>query len=1043
MVTNVTEQKRKDAAARDQARALQKRVKELKCLIDISQIVDRDLPMDETLQQIVNLLPEAWQYPAATGARLVVGENEYSTPNYQPSPWMLLCPISIKDQEEGRIEISYRGEEPPNGAAPFLKEERSLLDEVAGRIRRIVEHALAEQAEEDHRAIVDGLKDIAAAISSTLDLDEVLDRILSNIGRVVPHDAATILFIDGDRACVAKSRGFDRWNAQEAVQSMTMNVSQFESLRRMAQTGQPIAIWDISNLGLLPGTLDPVHVQAAVAAPIIADGQTIGFIVLSSATPGFFISTHAERLRAFADQAGVAIRNARLLLHAREREAELELLREAAVELLASSNLQHSLWVLADTAAAWLPLRHVWVHLYDDAQQRLSPGVTRPSDEGSDNAPVPEALATYVAQNRDILVITNPAEHPITAEVVRETGNDCQLISLPLTRGKHVIGVFTAGFEPSTGITDNTLRFLMLLAAQASAAIDTMSLRTETEERSRRLAALNQLTRVGTGTVDLHQLLKNLADETASIIDADHSFITLWDAANQQMIPAAASGALHDLFRQDGIPPGQTTLTQMVLEQGKPIVIQLNRDFPNAPDSLKRFRMRYPAQSILALPLKAGEQNIGALLVTFEHSHEFSPAEIEWVSQAAELVALAIARAQAYAEMEQRVEERTARLRESNQAEREQRTLAEALRDMAAILNSTLDVDDVLNQILANVGRVVPHDSANIMLVENSIASLARARGYEERGALDALLAIYFPANSMFQMRSLIQAGEPVVIPDTHVNPDWKRVPESNYVRSYIGSPIWMDGEVTGFLNLDSATPDFFNLQHVERLQAFANQAAVAIKNARLYDQAKRLAVLEERQRLARDLHDAVSQTLWSASLIADVLPTLWEQDPDEGRRNLEALRELTRTARDEMRALLLELRPGAVSQTALRDLLSQLVKTMGSRTAADIHLSIQGDTALPADVQIATYRIAQEALNNVVKHASATRVEVRVEMAPGYVRMWIEDDGQGFDLAGARAGHLGLGIMRERAEAVGAVFQLTSRAGGGTEISLQWTETH
>ena len=156
-----------------------------------------------------------------------------------------------------------------------------------------------------------------------------------------------------------------------------------------------------------------------------------------------------------------------------------------------------------------------------------------------------------------------------------------------------------------------------------------------------------------------------------------------------------------------------------------------------------------------------------------------------------------------------------------------------------------------------------------------------------------------------------------------------------------------------------------------------ANLAALAIENAQLYERAQELAVVEERQRLARDLHDAVTQTLFSASLIAEVLPALWESDQHEGRELLKKLWQLSRGALAEMRALLLELRPAALVESRLDDLLRQLGEAFTGRTDVPVKVTVEGECRLPADVHIALYRIAQEALNNVAKHAQASQVNV------------------------------------------------------------------
>lgn len=198
-------------------------------------------------------------------------------------------------------------------------------------------------------------------------------------------------------------------------------------------------------------------------------------------------------------------------------------------------------------------------------------------------------------------------------------------------------------------------------------------------------------------------------------------------------------------------------------------------------------------------------------------------------------------------------------------------------------------------------------------------------------------------------------------------------------------------------------------------------------------------AVVAERNRLARDLHDAVTQTLFSASLIAEVIPQLWDMNPDEARKRLNELRELTRGALAEMRTLLLELRPSALTDSALPDLLRQLTEAIIGRARLPIHLTVEGYCALPPEVQVALYRIAQEALNNTVKYARANQVGVNLRLREDMVRFSVIDDGVGFDLAAIPPNHLGLHIMRERAEAIGAKLNIYSEPGEGTQVTVLW----
>ncbi|MCS6848226.1 MAG: PAS domain S-box protein [Anaerolineae bacterium] len=207
---------------------------------------------------------------------------------------------------------------------------------------------------------------------------------------------------------------------------------------------------------------------------------------------------------------------------------------------------------------------------------------------------------------------------------------------------------------------------------------------------------------------------------------------------------------------------------------------------------------------------------------------------------------------------------------------------------------------------------------------------------------------------------------------------------------------------------------------------------------------AQQAAVAAERSRLARDLHDAVTQTLFSVSVIADVLPRIWERNPEEGRRRLNELRQLSRGALAEMRTLLLELRPSALMEANLGDLLRQLAASINSRSGVEVDVQIEGNAELSPDVKVSLYRIAQEALNNVAKHSNATHARVVLSMGPGNgksngrVQLLIADDGCGFDTKISKPTHIGLDIMNERAAAIGARLTIQSEIGAGTTVQVE-----
>jgi PAS domain S-box-containing protein len=200
-------------------------------------------------------------------------------------------------------------------------------------------------------------------------------------------------------------------------------------------------------------------------------------------------------------------------------------------------------------------------------------------------------------------------------------------------------------------------------------------------------------------------------------------------------------------------------------------------------------------------------------------------------------------------------------------------------------------------------------------------------------------------------------------------------------------------------------------------------------------------AITAERTRLARDLHDAVTQTLFSASLIAEVLPEIWDMDEAEARKSTEELRQLTRGALAEMRTLLLELRPAALTQARFPDLVKQLSEAVIGRARLPVHLDVTGEYEMPPDVKVAFYRIAQESLNNIMKYARASQVKIQLRLECCNVHMEIRDNGIGFDPSAIRPTSLGMRIMRERAEAIHACLNISSSPGQGSTVSLNWNE--
>lgn len=405
--------------------------------------------------------------------------------------------------------------------------------------------------------------------------------------------------------------------------------------------------------------------------------------------------------------------------------------------------------------------------------------------------------------------------------------------------------------------------------------------------------------------------------------------------------------------------------------------------------------------------------------------------------------------------LEDLVRERTAQIVHSASEIERRRQVAESLRDILTILNSNMPLKECLDRITQQAIRLMDARAAVIFRCgENSLpVVVAYNIAYvspETDPHTETMPVIFTPewiskpvlAGEMLIVQDItaFATAQPTLIANLadFTAKDW----QSNLLNEYkalLAVPLILNDEVDGGLLLAYKQPKLFSEEDQQTARSFADHAALAIANAMLRSQAEELAVSAERSRLARDLHDAVTQTLFATSLIADILPRLWERNPDAGKIKLVEIRELTRGALAEMRTLLMELRPTALDDVPLPDLLQQLGEALTGRARVPVELDLDRNITLPPNVKIGFYRIAQEALNNISKHARASHVNIQLKRVNGYIEMGIGDDGIGFDLAKNQPDHFGLEIMKERAQTVGAQIHIESIINKGTQVKIWW----
>jgi signal transduction histidine kinase len=257
------------------------------------------------------------------------------------------------------------------------------------------------------------------------------------------------------------------------------------------------------------------------------------------------------------------------------------------------------------------------------------------------------------------------------------------------------------------------------------------------------------------------------------------------------------------------------------------------------------------------------------------------------------------------------------------------------------------------------------------------------------------------------------------------------------YVASWMGVPLLARDRIVGMLSLEHSEADHYTDYHAELALAFASQVAVAIDNARLYERSQRLAVVEERQRIARELHDSVSQALYGIGLGARTARAHLDRDPSGAVEPVEYVLSLAEAALAEMRALIFELRPDALEREGLVSALHQRAASLHSRYDLQVEADLGEEPRLPIEAKEALYRVAQEALNNVIKHARASHVAVRMNVEGPHIVLSVEDDGVGFRTLAEYPGHIGLHTMRERIEEIGGQLTIESVLGQGTRLEV------
>jgi len=341
--------------------------------------------------------------------------------------------------------------------------------------------------------------------------------------------------------------------------------------------------------------------------------------------------------------------------------------------------------------------------------------------------------------------------------------------------------------------------------------------------RQRTLNMLNEVVHTALQVTDMQTMSDSLAKRLSEMLNADGCFLSAWDDVKHKATPFAGFGQYRDVYLSVQPEENEITITGSVIMAGHTIVIE---DLKNTPYVSQRIIDMFPYRSVMAIPLIAGQKRLGSIMLAYKQPRRFQPEEISIGEQAASLIALALEKFKAVEAASKRAEE------------------SETLRRAGAVVAETLRSNEAINRILEQLSYVLPYDSASVQLLRENEIEIVGGRGWDEE-SMKKVMGMRFPVPGDNPNTIVIQTGQPYILNEArNRHEEFKRNPHS-HIRSWLGVPLIVREQIIGLLAIDSIEPDHFRDDDLKMAVAFADQVAIALENARLFEEAQNMALTD------------------------------------------------------------------------------------------------------------------------------------------------------------------------------------------------------
>lgn len=611
--------------------------------------------------------------------------------------------------------------------------------------------------------------------------------------------------------------------------------------------------------------------------------------------------------------------------------------------------------------------------------------------------------------------------------------------------GRHV-GVLLCTDADGGGEAELTDEQVANACEKLALAVHTSYLKRQSERRLRQLQLISQVNQRITPLITGGRKLQSVVKTVRDAFDFYHASILLFDSQKGHLKTQVAAGeAASDLTAQDMtfLAEGRG-LTSWVVQNGEPVLVNdVTREdryqhLPHLPNT----------RSEAVVPIKVGDQTIGVLDVQSDRRNAFDFVDLLALQIVANQVAEAL-------ENDRLLEQ-----------ERKRRQMIQTLQETVRVISSSLELDRVLDLILRELGRVVTYDNVRLKRVEDDVAQVIAARGFPD---LESVMGTTYLVSENTLASMIVYKKQTVNIADITTDPRWLWLPGTKKIRSWIGVPLIMKDRVVGLLSVSRLEVWPFTKDEEEMVSSFANQAAIAIENARLYNELKEFsATLEarvrertseleqarqelagvlgrevevqekERIRIANELHDSIIQALIAANFQLQSVKLNLGREEAIVRGQLSEVQQMLDRLVSEIKAVVHDLRPPSLESLGLVHAVRQLVSQFDNPPRFSVQLRVLGNVRpLSRSTERTIYRVVQEALGNSCIHSGAENFKCTLVFEPTRLNVILRDDGAGFDPGEQRGKGLGLLTMHDRARSSGGTLSIQSSPDGGTRIEL------